>query len=852
MNSAFAVRLALWEGRSGVKRVAWFLAAVILGVAALVALYGFQRDAASSARSEARVLLGGDLRLQSSSPFDPRAEEILDSLSATGAVVARGTSLASVASVPGTGRARLLQVNAVDARFPAAGSVTEDPRGTWSALPSGGGAAADPQVFAQLGVAVGETLRVGTLDLRVLGSVSGLPVDFGIEWVAGPPLYIALEDLPSTGLTGFGSLAQHRAWVSLPAAASPEEVRDRYRDELRVFGISIDTAQGEAEGFARGFANLSRFLGLAGLLALLLGGIGVGSAVHVYLGERRPSIAVLRCLGATRGTVFAAYLLQTFTLGALGAGLGVILGVATQFSLPGLLEGVLPFALSPRVHPEAVVAGWILGTWVSVLFSLFPLLEAQAVSPLTALRADVEPPSKETAIRGGAVLALVFASLLGLCAFQLGDFEDAAIITASVAAVIALLAVTALGLAWAARRLLPETSPFAVRQGLAGLFRPGNQTGVVVTALGLGAFFVGTLLVVERHLRAEVDLEFGEESPTLILFDIQRDQTENVRQMLRSEGLEDDLLPIVPARIRSVAGRTVQEILAQGARRRGMYSRLYRNTYREDLGEAEEVVAGLWWGEPGEDPAAVREAVAGGAARISIEQELAEDLDVGIGDEIEWDVQGVPVRSVIASLRVVEWSSLQPNFFAVFEPGALDEAPATFVAISTSSDAEARARVQAEVLRGFPNVSFLDVALVQETLGRLGRQVGIAFRALAGFILAGGVLVLFASLLTSRFKRRRESALLKTLGASGRTIRGVLLSEYGALGGIAAAAGLLLGGAGGHLLLGWQFDLDGNVPWTMLASLWAAILVLSLLVGWSVSGPVLRAPPLDTIREDGR
>jgi putative ABC transport system permease protein len=156
------------------------------------------------------------------------------------------------------------------------------------------------------------------------------------------------------------------------------------------------------------------------------------------------------------------------------------------------------------------------------------------------------------------------------------------------------------------------------------------------------------------------------------------------------------------------------------------------------------------------------------------------------------------------------------------------------------------------VLQTFQNVSFLDVALVQETLGRLGRQVGLAFRALAGFILAGGTLVLFAALLTSRFKRRRESALLKTLGATGSVIRGILLSEYGALGGISAAGGLLLGGGGGHLLLGWQFDLEGNVPWWVLAILWTAILLLSVGVGWSVSGPVLRAAPLDTIREDGR
>ncbi len=223
-----------------------------------------------------------------------------------------------------------------------------------------------------------------------------------------------------------------------------------------------------------------------------------------------------------------------------------------------------------------------------------------------------------------------------------------------------------------------------------------------------------------------------------------------------------------------------------------------------------------------------------------------------IGDRLTWDIQGVPVHSVITSLREVEWSSLEPNFFAVFEPGSLDDAPATFVALSSSQDQAGRQKVQSALLDGYPNVSFLDISLVRETLDRITGQVALVFRALAGFILGGGALVLFASLLTTRFKRRHESALLKTLGASGRTIRGILFSEYAALGGIGAAAGLVLGGVAGQLLLEWQFEVEGDIPWLMLSALWLGILALSVVVGWSVSGPVLRAPPFATLRDSGR
>lgn len=852
MGFPFALRLAVWEGRSGLRRVGWYLVAIALGVGALVALYGSQRDAAASARSEARNLLGGDLRLQASLPLDARVLHVLDSLAAEGAVVAHGTSLASVVAAPGSGRARLLQVNAVDEHFPAVGVVEEDPAGAWSRLPERGGVLADAQVYGQLGLSLSDSLRIGTLLLEALGAVSGLPVDFGIEWVAGPPVYISLEDLPDSGLVDFGSLAQHRAWIALPEVEEAANVRQRYRAEFQRFGVSIETAEREAEGFAEGFGDLTRYLGFVGLLALLLGGIGVGSAVNVYLEERLPSMAVLRCMGARSGTLVRAYLLQASALGGLGAGAGVVLGVSLQFAVPVLLSGILPFEVSPGLHPAVIAAGWLLGVWVAVLCSLFPLLRIHAVSPLGALRGAVEMQGFRVGRGETGVVLLLAASLFGLCAFQLGDAGDAAIVTGATIGVLLLLSLTGVALAHVSRRLFPRWAPFPLRQGLAGLFRPGNQTGTVVVALGAGAFLMSALVVVETHLRSALGVEVRPDQPTLVLFDIQTDQADGVRELLRSEGVEDGLIPIVPARLDEVDGEPVEEILAGGSSRgRWMYNRLYRNTYRAEQGPAERLTAGRWWRGPGDDPPSVQAAVREGAAKVSLEVDLAERLGVEIGDGLVWNVQGVRVASVISSLREVEWSSIQPNFFAVFEPGSLDGAPATLVSLSSSEDPGVRDRIQDALLDGFPNVSFLDISLVQETLERLTGQIGLVFQALAGFVLAGGAAVLFASLLTSRFKRHRESVLLKTFGASRRTIRGVLLAEYAALGGIGAASGLLLGGLAGDLMLRWQFDIEGTIPWMDLARLWIGILFLAVVVGWSVSWPVLRASPLASLRADG-
>jgi putative ABC transport system permease protein len=633
-------------------------------------------------------------------------------------------------------------------------------------------------------------------------------------------MYMALSDLEASELLGFGSLAQHRAWVAFPDAGGAGRFEDRYEDELRDLGVSVRTADEEARSLEAGFEELARFLGLVGLAALVLGGIGVGSATSVYLAERRPAVAVLRCLGAGRGTVLGAYLLQSATLGLVGGLVGVLAGSAAQLSLPTVLQGVLPFTITPRLRPEGMAAGLLIGAWVSIAFALLPLLRLHAVPPAAALRAAPEEGKGWAPFATAAVALGVAASVFGVAWIQIGEADAALVVTLALAGVFALLGAIAWGIARLVRVALPPGAPFPLRQGLSGLFRPGNQTGAVVTTLGLGAFLVGALLVVESGLRAELDLSLGEDQPSLVLFDIQEGQVEGIRTLLRSEGLPEELVPIVPARLAAVGGTAVSDLMASREGPTWMYRRVYRNTYYGRVGDAEEVVEGRWWDGPGDDPPRVAEAVAAGAVRVSIERDLALDLGITVGDRIAWDVQGVPVESVVASLRAVEWASFRPNFFAVFEPGAMDQAPKTFVALAAPGDPAAGDRIQRGVVDAFPNVSFLDVSLVRETLERIAGQVSLVLRSMAGFVLAAGAVVLLASLLASRFRRRRESALLKALGASGGTIRRVLLSEYAAIGTVAGGAGVLLGGVGGRLLLDWRFGLAGATPWGTLLGLW--------------------------------
>lgn len=834
------------------RRIGVYMGAVALGVAALTGLHAFQEDAAEAARLEARSLLGGDLRIQGPTELTAEIEAALDSLAATGARVTRVVSLASMVSVPAAARSRFLQVNAVDGAFPVVGDPVTDPQAGWERFREGGALVADESVLRQLGVAAGDTVRVGQAHLVVAGAVRGLPVDLGVQAVVGPPVFIHAADLPGTGLLGFGSLAQYRAFVALPEGEAPRGLFRSLRRSLRGSGASLRTARAEAEDLAEGFRMLGRFLGLVGLVALLLGGIGVAGAVHVYVRDRVPSIAVLRCLGAREGTAFRAYLLQAVLLGGGGALVGVVLGILLQRAIPLLLAGLLPFAVEPRIRPVTVLAGLAVGTWTAFLFALFPLLRVREIPPLAALRVDVESgvvrrrlPRIVAAIGLGGTLVL-------LCVAQTGSWRAGLAFAGALSVVLLVLGATALGLAHVARRLLPDRAPFAVRQGIAGLFRPGNQTLTVLTALGFGTFLMGSILVVAAGLRASLRLDPSTERPALVLFDIQDDQRGDVEAILRDAGVSTDLVPIVPARILSAAGVTAEERIAERGAGAWAYRRVYRNTWRAATTGTERVTAGRWWDGDGEDEAIVIEAVAAGAARISLEEDLAAELQVGVGDVIEWDVQGRPVSTVVASLRSVEWASFAPNFFAVFEPGSLDGAPSTWVALVPLTDGPTRDAIQEALVRTAPNVSFIDVSAVLETLERFSQRILQVLAALAGFATAGGFLVLVATLLTGRFARRRESALLKTLGARARAVRGVLLVEYAMLGGVGGLAGLLLGAGGGIALLRWVFGVDLVVPWTGLAAVWAGIAALTVVAGWSVSGPVVREPPLVVLREAER
>jgi putative ABC transport system permease protein len=554
-------------------------------------------------------------------------------------------------------------------------------------------------------------------------------------------------------------------------------------------------------------------------------------------------------------TAFLAYLIQAALLGLLGSSAGVLIGLGVQQLLPTVLGGVVPVDVTTRVSLTSVLAGLGIGAWVAVVFALIPLLQVRDVPPLVALRQDFERPRRRRDPIRLAAFTLLGGSVLLLCVLEAPDTELGIGFAVALGVAAAAIVAVGWGLTRLTRRAVPVGASYPVRQGISNLFRPQNQTVSITLALGFGAFVIGTILQVEGSIRDDLTISFGAGQPNVLLFDVQTDQLEGVLDLLPEDARENaEISPLVTSRIAAINGIEPSELREPGRPDRPegwALRREYRNTYRARLGGAEELVAGEWWDAAPVDAARAgsEEQALGGIARLSLEEDVAESLRVGIGDTITWNVAGVEIPSVITSLRRVDWTRLEPNFFAILEPGTLDAAPQTIIVVARVGDDSRRAQLQRDLVSAFPNVSALDFSRVQQALDAVLTRVRQAVGFLGAFSALAGVLVLVGALATSRVQRLREGALLKTLGARRRQVLTVLLTEYLALGSIATASGLVLALIAAALVVPIVFEMEYSFRLGSIAAIWMAVVGLTVLVGLLGSRDLLRRPPLPVLRD---
>lgn len=876
MSLRFAARMARRDARAGSGTLVLCGGAIALGVAALVALGSFRASVADAVARQGRDMLGADAAFSSRHAFPDSVRRLLDSLSRTGAGVSRSTGFPSMVLAPGSGAVRLLEVRAIEGGWPFYGEVETSPPGAWAALHRDTAAAGadllplavlDPEAAAQLSASAGDTVTVGRARFVVAGVATAMPDHPPTRVFDRPRVYIPAGDLASTDLVRRGSLITYGAYLDVGGSGAARTILDGHRGMLRRAGVRATTPAREQERLTSGVGYGTRFLGLVGLAALLLGGLGVASAARVLAATRLRSAALLRCLGASRGSVLSIFLLETLALALVASALGAAAGIGVQAWLPHLLSGLLPVSVRFGVHPGVVAAGLGVGVGSAFAFALLPLLDVRDAPPLAALRraesgVDAEGRRRWRDPRRWGAAGLLAAAVAALCVWQAPSPLTGLAYAGGLALLSLLLAAVGRGLAWAARRFLPHGAPYALRQGVSNLFRPRNQTLAVVVALGLGTFLIGTLAAVESSVVDRLRLATGPGQPDLVLFDIQPVQRDSVLDLVRRGGHPAlGATPIAVLRIASLNGVDAAHLRAGEGRRasgaapsdsdpaagqtgrrpeRWALGREYRSTWRDSLTATETLVAGRWWDS----------AWAGGPrpGQVSLATGIAGDLGVGIGDTITWEAAGRRLTTVVTSLRDVDWARPALNFFAVFQPGVLETVPATWVVLTRIPDPRARAALQRDLVERFPSVSAVDLSRIEAAVRQVVGTVAEAVRFMTLFSVMAGLLILVAAIWASRRQRLRESVLLRTLGARAATIRSIHLAEYACLGGLAGLAGTGLAAVAGWALVARGFGLPYRTPVGSLALLWLATSAAAVLVGALAGGKAVRRPPLEVLR----
>ena len=832
--SRFAFRLAWRETRGAWRHFGYFFACITLGVSALVGVGSFADSLERTVARSARSLMGGDVEIRSAQPLALDVTALVPEAGSRGVTVTRVRELVAMAQA-GPSEIRLVELKAVEPAYPLYGElVTEPPGVPLRELIGTGRALVHESLLARLGLRVGDRFRVGDLELTISGIVRKEPDRAIGVFSLGPRVLLAAEDLDRTGLVRPGSRVRHRTLLGLPEGLDPGAIRDRLVEALPSVQRVATYSQAQP-GLRRFWDQLTMYLGLTGLVALMVGGIGVAVSVSAFVRSKLDSIAILKAVGAGWRPLLAAYLLQTALLGLGGSVLGALLGSAVQPLLAPTLSRLLPIELTLAFSLPAVLRGLAMGVGVTLLYALWPLLQIRYVSPARILRAGTE--ARRPGRRPWAAAVPIAAGLAGLALWQAGSWKIGALFAGGLAAALLLLALGA-RLVIALARPRARRAP-AWRQGAANLHRPGSHAGPVLVSLGLAVMLVVAIALLDTSLRAQLVERAPGSAPAFFFIDIQPDQAEPFARLVAAHGATApaELTPVVRSRLSAV--NSVPITAGDRSRREDAWylTRDYVLTWAAEPPGHNAIVAGRWW-TPAE---AAREPL------ISVEEEIARQLGVGLGDALTFDIQGVPVTARVTSLRHVHWRRLTANFFVIFSPGALDGAPSTFIA-TVPARADDEQALQSAVVAAFPNITAIPIREVLERLDAMLDQIALAVRLVAAFSVGAGLIVMAGALAITRQQRLYQSVILKALGATRGFVSRVFAVEYALLGAAAGVAGSALAAALAWAVL--RFALD--VPWrwapgTLLAGI-AAATALAHAVGFRGTRRLLGRPPLGVLR----
>lgn len=842
---SWLAKMAWRDSRRSRARLILFASSIVLGIAALVAIDSFSKNLQKSINNEAKGLIGADLLLRTRQEgiVDKSLLNLMDSL---GGERALEVNFASMAKFTKSGETKFVAVRAIQGNFPFFSEIKTSPIQASKTYQKGGAKALiDKTLGTQYDVHQGDSIKLGDVTFLIEGEVESAPGQSGITSAVAPVVFISESQLAATKLAERGSRVNYQYYFKFDDKKNVEEAIKPYDKIFKEAKIDVETVESRKKQIGTAFQNMTNFLGLIGFVALLLGCVGVASAVHIYVKDKRPQVAILRTLGATGLQAFQIVLIQILGTAFIAAAVGAALGSAIQYFLPILLKDFLPIQnVSNDVSFIAVSKGVTIGLIVAVLFALMSLLSIRNTSPLRVLRASFEENSANRDLLQWILYTLIVVAISVFTYAQTNNTKITIGFVLILGVMFLILASIAKLLTFFVRKYFPTSWSYVWRQGISNLFRPNNQTLILMTSIGLGVALVMTLSFAQDILLRQVELSGSGEQPNMILFDIQPSQKEGVKQLVKNNQLPViQEVPIVTMRLEKMDGINVAKLLEDSTANRENWAleREYRCTYRDSLISTEHILQGEFLNKSKGQNSVVY---------VSIAERVADALKAKVGTKLDFNIGGALIETEVSDVRQVDFNRVQTNFFVVFPSGVLEPAPQFHVIVSRTQSPNQLLSFQQQLVDKFPNVSAIDLTSILKTVDSVLGKVSFVIRFMALFSILTGLVVLISSVALSKYQRMQESVLLRTLGASRRQVLSINAIEYLMLGALATLTGIILAVGAAFLLAKFVFHIPFVVGIKPAIFAFIGITLMTLLIGMLNSRTVLNQPPLEVLRNE--
>ncbi len=835
------ILLMVWrEARGALHRFLFFLISIALGVASIVGVGNMAANFDAMTHLEARNLLAADVEARLISPLSEEGKAVLAELTREGLSSIRITELKGMAINVASGETQLVELKAIESGYPFYGRLKIEPPPTELSL-------GPKEVWVEKGLLirlhmqVGDQLKIGEASFMIRGEILKEPDRVVGPFRIGPRVLLSQAGLQKAELIQTGSRIRHRLLMKT-TSRTPEALKTLLDQRWSGESVSIKTYREVQPRLGRFLGNFTTYLGLVGLITLMIGGIGVASHIHAFLTERIETIAILKSLGASAAMLTLIYLLLALILGGIGALGGVLLGLGITFILQSLMAGFLPPAFVFQMTVTPIFRGITMGLLTTFLFALWPLRMVSSVPPFRIFRHEVEARAIQMTGKKWLKQVLIGGSMavcwVGLSVWQAGSWRLGIWVVMAVGVAILLLMAGGKGMLALVRKI-PLPNSLILRYGIKNLYRPGRQIMTIILSLGVGIMVLLTLFQVERRLMAELDQNIPEDAPGLFFIDIQPDQKGPLETMLNARRFEitPELTPLIRSRLHAVDGKKISEIGVENRPDSWYFTREYVLTYQKNLPEHNIILRGQWWKE-GETE-----------ALISVDSDVAYHLGIDVESNVTFDIQGVQISGKVASVREVDWGSMTTNFYFIFTPAALSGAPETFVATVTT-EPENDLPVQNAVIGKFPNVTVIPIREFLETIARILMEITRTVQVMASLGLLVGLIVLSGAIVATRARRVHEMVLFKTLGATRPALIAIMAVEYSLLGIVSAIVGGSLSIVVSWGVVRFFLDIPWQVEWGVLLTGTSGTVALTLLTGFLTTYRILGEKPLAILRAE--